>query len=127
VAEILEDSGAEMMAFSPLRGKHYLRDHGPLEKQYLHLSPMSSPQGIVRRDFNDILTCDAVLANFTGATRASIGTCWEMGAAYALRKPVIVVMEPENIHDHPFITQTATYVFAELDEAIDALFYLLGE
>jgi nucleoside 2-deoxyribosyltransferase len=111
---------------SPLRGTQYLRDIGKLEKQYLNGSPLSSPQGIVRRDFNDVKNCDAILANFLDANRASVGTCWEMGAAYALQKPVVAVLAPKSIHDHAFITQTAAYTFDNLEDALGALAYLLG-
>lgn len=111
---------------SPLRGKDYLRGVGKLEKQYLDLSQLSSPQGIVRRDFNDVKTCDAVLANVLNATRISLGTAWEVGVAFALQKPLIAVLEPGSVHDHPFITQSATYTFSTLDEALPALLYLLG-
>jgi len=115
-----------VIALTPLRGKDYLRSEGPLEKQYLNLSPLSSPQGIVRRDFNDVRTVDAILANFLDADRASIGTCWELGAAYALRTPVIAVVEKGSVHDHPFVTQTAAYTFDNMPEALSALCYLLA-
>jgi len=124
-ADALSATG-KIKALSPLRGKHYLRDQGALEKQYLTLHQMSSPQGIVRRDFNDVKNCDAILAYFLGAQKASIGTCWEMGAAYALQRPVVAVLEPGSMHDHPFITQTAAYTFNNIEDALDALIYILG-
>lgn len=124
VTEVLESCGIHVRC--PLRGKEYLINQGKLEKQYLHLSPLSSPQGIVRRDFNDVKTCDLILVNFLGYDKASIGTTWEIGAAYALQKPVVVVMEPKSIHDHPFITQSATYVFDKLDDGVDAVLHLFN-
>ena len=111
---------------SPLRGKEYLRDVGRLEKQYLHLSPLSSPHGIVHRDFNDVRNADCILANFLDATGASIGTAFEFGAAFALRTPIITVREKGSVHDHPFITIPSTYVFDNMDEALDALAFLLA-
>lgn len=115
-------------ALTPLRGKDYLRHVGTLEKQYLHLSPLSSPHGIVRRDFNDVKNCDLVFANFLDAPgeRASIGTAWEFGVAYALQKAIIAVVKPGSIHDHPFIVQPATYTFDNLEEALDAALFVLG-
>lgn len=128
VADALDASGGGVTCLSPLRGKEYLSGSGKLEKQYLTGNQLSTAQGIVRRDFNDVKTCDAVFANLMGATRASLGTCWELGVAYALQKPVVLCIDKDSVHDHIFLTQTATYTFQhDLDEALDALLYLLGE
>jgi len=117
----------KVQLLSPLRGKEYLADQGVLAKQYLNLHPLSSPQGIVRRDYNDVITCDAVLANFFGATKVSLGTAWEMGVAYAHQKPVVAIIEENSCHDHPFITQTASYTFEYMgDSALEALMLLIG-
>jgi nucleoside 2-deoxyribosyltransferase len=116
----------KVKGLSPLRGKGYLESQGVLAKQYLNLHELSSPQGIVRRDFNDVKTCDAVLANFLGTTKVSLGTSWEMGAAYALQKPVVVILEKGSVHDHPFIAQSASYTFSTFEEAMPALMLLLG-
>jgi len=35
---------------------------------------------------------------------------WEIGHAKALNKPIVMVMEPGNIHDHIFLTHSSGYV-----------------
>jgi len=108
---------------SPLRGIETLaREYLPVK----HVSGDDAKQ-IVTRDFNDIKTCDALLVNFLGAERVSIGTCWELGAAYTLQKPVVVVMEPAwaNVHDHAFVHHTAMVVVPTLEYGCAALYNLL--
>lgn len=124
--------------FSPMRAKEFLQS-----EQVLRGDPgmypekaLAIPKGILERDFNDVRTCDAMVANFLGATKASIGTCCEFGFAYALRKPVVMVIEPgqegmvgthrgPNPHFHAFLTEIAGYVVPTLDEAAHIVTHLL--
>jgi threonine dehydrogenase-like Zn-dependent dehydrogenase len=62
-----------------------------------------------------------VYANFLGATKASIGSCFEVAWAHILGKHVIVVMEENNPHQHAFILEGADVVF---DNERAALRYL---
>lgn len=123
---------------SPMRAKDFLESEQMLRGDpgmYPH-KVLATPKGILERDFNDVRTCDAVVANFLGAERASIGTCCEFGFAYALRKPVVMVIEPgqegligsargPNPHFHAFLTEIAGYVVPTLDEAAHIVTHLL--
>ncbi len=82
----------------------------------------NNSKAIVTRDRNDIIRCDAVLMYLLCADTVSKGTMVELGWADVLRKPVVVVMEPEgNIHDHSFVREIAGWVVPTLDEAVDIL------
>ena len=70
--------------------------------------------------------CDLVLVNLLGATKVSIGTVSEMGMAFAMDKTIITVIEPDNIHQHPFVTETSSLVLDNLDDAIYAINSLLS-
>lgn len=82
-----------------------------------HILRRSHP--LTLRDLWDVMRCDLVFVDFTGATRVSIGTVIEIGVAWACHKPVIVVMDPGGIHDHPMIREIAMYVVPTLSEAIE--------
>jgi nucleoside 2-deoxyribosyltransferase len=113
-------------AYSPLRCKQYLRAFGELSAKdqtgaynYDGAHPLSSDKGIMARDRNDVLRRDMVLANFLGAERISIGTCIEVGWADAFRKPVVLVMEDDNIHRHAMMEEAAGFRVHTMVEAIE--------
>lgn len=109
-------------AFSPMRGKNHL--DGLTEKitdreaDYPY-NPISTASAIISRDHNDVMSCDAMVANFLDAPRASLGTAIEFGWAHAYRKPVIMIVEPDgsNVHNHLMLTEIAGYVVHDLESA----------
>ncbi len=114
---------------SPLRCKEFLReigeitDHRTLEVQ----NPLSSDAGIVTRDRNDVMTCDAVLMNLLGAKSVSIGTMIEIGWADAFRKPLILVMENEGgLHEHAMVRGLAGYRVSDLKAGLAICATVLG-
>lgn len=122
----LERKGSNAKVLSPMRHEGHLAEvKGPLEKDYpSHL--FSHPKMIVTKDFLDIDVSSIVVANFTGATRPSIGTVAEIGYAAAKGKPIVVIMEEDNLHNHPFVTVPSTVV-DNLDDAIAIVDSLLSE
>jgi len=116
-----------ILPMSPMRGKDFLDKevklvgHPSMYPEHL----MATPSGIVCRDRNDVRNCDAMIACFTGYPKASIGTSIEFGWADAFGKPVIMVMEDDNIHQHAMLTEIAGYVTSDLEEAANILFHLL--
>jgi nucleoside 2-deoxyribosyltransferase len=125
----------------PLRGKGLDKFRGKIKDAYDGESPLRTPQGIFYRDFNDVFTCDLVFANFSDtATRrvprpgheamdiqlASIGTVMELGWAYAFRKPVILVLPKNNVHDHTFVKRTAVVRVETLEEGLWLIPEILG-
>jgi len=118
---VLRSYGIE--AYSPLRAKEYLRDHGVLDaggsdSSYADIA-LSSSSGIVTRDRMDCTTRDLVLANLTGAERVSIGTAIECGWADAARVPIVCAMEDGNVHDHAMIRGLAGFIVPTLEEAVE--------
>ena len=86
------------------------------------------PTLYLSRDLRDIGQCDAVLADFRrDGGRVSIGSCVEIGVAATMSKPIVVMMEPDCLHDHPFIRGTAVAVCSSEDEAVNRLLYLLAD
>ena len=102
-----------IMVFSPMRHKEYLRGRGILNGTYEE--PLATLAGIVARDLkHDVPKCDAILANLLGATEVSIGTIIEIALGYYIGKPIIIVIEPgrwsglgperSNPMDHDILT-----------------------
>ena len=106
-----------IIGISPMRAKEFLAHEEAALRDYQQAIISSS--GIVTRDFNDVLTSDAVLFNLLNAQNVSIGTMIEYGFAYALRKPIVTVIEEKgNIHDHQFIHGTSGFTVHSLDSGL---------
>lgn len=113
---------AGITGISPMRGKEFLKDERKIDfimYQYQH--PLTIPKGIVSRDRFDVMRCDILLINLLGAKEVSIGTMIEIGWADILRKPVVLVMEQNNPHRHPMITELPGFIVDNLDEAIQLI------
>ncbi len=114
---------------SPLRAKDYLENETEIGDSYEDI-PLSSSRGIMTRDFFDCQNCNIILANLLGTKKVSIGTVMEIAWAYALNKPLILVMEPAeseatgftasegNIHEHAMIREATGYRVDTVDKAI---------
>jgi len=112
---------------SPLRGKHVLKDNPDKIAKDVHPDAiLSTGIAINQRDFNDIKRCDLVLVNLLGTTKVSIGTVMEIAWARAFGKPVVLLLESGNIHDHTLLKFPAGYITTDLDEAIDVVVSVLG-
>lgn len=98
--EMMARQSPHIECFSPMRQKDFLEGQESLRGDADALDrldhALARPHGILTRDFNDVTTRDAVVACFLGAQRVSIGTVWEIGVAYAHKKPLIVIMEPSE-------------------------------
>lgn len=107
----------EITAFSPMRQKGFLAARGKLEGAY-DTHPLSTAKGITTRDRHDCTGCDVILMNLLDAERVSIGTMIEVGYAAIARRPIVLVMEPGNLHEHPMLAEEAGYRVQTLDEGI---------
>ena len=119
----------QIKAISPLRGEDYLASLGKLSgtgEEYTHLGVLSLPRGVMTRDFFDANRCDVLLVNLLGATKVSIGTVMEIAWVFARQKPIVVAMEPDNVHRHMMIDQAIGYQIATLDEALDVVRSILA-
>jgi len=104
-------------AVSPMRGKKYLSQEKSIRAAYEEI-PLSSQKGIMTRDRMDVMRCDMTLVNLLGTEKVSIGSVMEVAWADAFRKPVILVMEKDNLHSHPMLREAAGFIVSDLDEAI---------
>ena len=105
--------------YSPMRGKAYLSKEDKVKDSYADHT-MSSINGINVRDFNDCKTSAVILVNFLGCgSRVSIGTVMEIAWGRAFQIPIIIVMEPGNVHEHGMLT-FGNIVVPTLDEALQA-------
>ncbi|KKN06400.1 hypothetical protein LCGC14_1077610 [marine sediment metagenome] len=108
--------GPGITCFSPMRGKKYLVDQSEIADSYEDTA-MSCARGITTRDYFDVSRTDAIVANFLGAKKVSIGTVLELGFAHALRKPIILVLDDDNIHSHSMVQHIAGFIVSSLEEA----------
>lgn len=115
----------DVVPLSPLRAEKFLEEFGVLETSYIGATPMVTDRGMVTRDLWDLSRADVILCNLLGAERVSIGTMFELAWALYLRKPTVVVMEPEgNPHEHSFVREAIDYRVETLDEAVDNILIL---
>ncbi len=104
--------------FSPLRRKQFLRDKGVLEQSYASISPLASDRGIMQRDHFDCARADLIVCNLLGTTVKSTGTIMEIAWAFAYRKPLVLIMEDGNCHDHPMIREAISFRVKDVGEAV---------
>lgn len=111
---------------SPMRGKDYLKGEQSLPQTY-DQSVLSTESGIMGRDMNDVRRSDMLLVNLLGAKRVSLGTMLEVGAAFILNKPIVLVMEPTgNPHEHPMLRRACAWRVPTVDEGIAVVKSVLG-
>ena len=128
---------------SPMRAKEFLskaQDISGLPTSYTDQA-IATPSGIVTRDHNDVKSCDAMVANFLGADRASIGTAIEFGWANAYRKPIVMLIEKDgfvrvkkgdgtlvaqrNPHWHAMMSEIGGYLTDDMEEAAHIINHIL--
>lgn len=105
-------------AYSPLRAKTYLKHVDVIADHYPEFA-LSSHKGITSRDRHDVMQCDVLFVNVLGANKVSIGTAIEMGWADAFRKPIVLVMDKDNVHNHAMIKEISSFIVSTLEEGID--------
>ena len=114
-----------IVGLSPMRGKYYLEGLPTIGDSYEE-TILSAAKGITARDRWDCQRSDIVLVNFVGATKVSIGTCLELGWADSARRPIVVAMEKDNIHDHSMVREVTGFLCPTLAEALHIVEAILG-
>lgn len=76
---------------------------------------------LFHRDFQDTITADALLVNFIGAKRQSVGTVSEIAWAYLRNTPVFVAIDDGNLNNNVFLTPQYTGQYPTLKETVNAL------
>ncbi len=113
---------------SPMRHEGHLAELGVLTEANLPDHPLSTHRGIRRKDLLDVERSDLIVVCVLGAKDLSRGTLHEMGWADALRKPVVLIMEPAgNIHDSFFFTDSADFRVPTIREGAAMVHSLLSE
>lgn len=104
-------------ALSPLhdKAKYVVDINGPLPDCF------EGGDWVADEDYAFVARSAVVLANFKGADRASIGSCFELGYALALGIPIIVIMDEADIHNHLFVRHAAWRIVRNEHEAVRAL------
>lgn len=118
-------------AYSPLRGKDGLLGDGTItaKKPYLTsgkntTKEITSVKGTNLRDYHDVRNCDLGFACFLGHDRVSIGSMLECGGFITRSKPLVVVMENDNVHQHPLLNHNA-FVLENLETGIEYVKHIL--
>lgn len=104
-------------AISPMRGKAFLKNEKSVLDSY-ETNVLTSQKGITTRDRNDVIRCDLLIVNLLNAKKVSIGTVMEIAWADMLRKPIVLIMEKDNIHNHSILRETAGFIVTNIDEAV---------
>lgn len=114
-----------IQAYSPLRKKDYLKKLETIPSIVNSSKPLSTHKGIVTRDMYDVQSSDVLLVNLLGAKIVSIGTMFELAWAFEKRTPIVLCMEPENLHSHGFVLETAGFIVPTLEEGIQTVAHIL--
>ena len=124
----LKDSGNENIhCFSPLRGRKFIEDYEKFDKDREYSHPLGTHKAINTRDHNDVKTSDLVLVNFLGAKTISIGTVMEIAWAWSYKKPIVMITDEENIHNHPMIRECVGFFADSLDQAVELVCDILND
>jgi hypothetical protein len=118
-----------IQTISPLRGKQYLEKRSSDDGQILDSYdgyPLSSQKGINARDHWDCTRASLVFVNLIGATRVSIGTVMEIAWAFTHGVPVILCIDPGNIHDHAMIRESANFIVDSVEKGLEVMVAILS-
>lgn len=108
----------EIDAFSPMRGKQYLKNGSKIGDREYSQFPLSTSKAVLCRDFTDCTQSNVVLINLLGAPKVSIGTVMEVAWAHGARVPIVLVMEKTgNIHEHILLSEACNFRVETLEEA----------
>lgn len=122
--EFVKTVGPTVKCLDPMRDKDFLKGTDILGSCYD--LPLATARGIFTRDYNDCATCDLLIVNFLDAKIASIGTCFEIAWCYQNKKPIVLIMKEDNIHNHAFITEAAGFIVKTPEEAAVLARSILG-
>ncbi len=117
---------AHIIPVFPLRGKTWLKNETIIAGSYEGRHPLSTQAGIATRTKLEVMRCDSILANFLGAQSKSIGSCFEIAWAHLLHKPIVVIMEPSNVHQHPILCDSASMIVPTLEQGLDVMKRLIS-
>lgn len=121
--QVIDNIDYRIKCYSPLRAKQYLAKESKIEHSYEDVL-LSSQRGIFARDIWDCHHRDAILANlnvYSEEHKVSIGTIIEITAFWMLRKPIVIIREKGNVHDHPMINEMCPFIVETVEESISLM------
>lgn len=124
--QALKDTAPHIHGYSPLREKSEILQKEQFIGDHYENTLFSTQRAIMSRDYFDVQTSHAVVANLTGATTVSIGTVMEMAWAYERRIPLIVISEFKdgkinNLHNHAMLREAAQWWVETEEEALEVV------
>jgi len=124
-AKYLNDIGIECL--SPMRGKELIKEVDKITDSYEDIKGYSSSE-IFARDKFDIKRSNILLFNLLNRKGSIIGSLFELAWGHLLGKYCIVVGEKDSVYaKHPFVKESASIMFADLDKAIDYIGEIYGK
>lgn len=119
--EILQtESGGDVETLDPMRNKEFLAGSDAMPRSTEHL--YAQPRNVFARDCWDVRQCDIVLADLrTGNGRF---TMFEIGMAYGLGKPIVLVSDNPEVDDSICLQFAPAAVFSTLEPALDFILSL---
>lgn len=115
VTRELREGGVETL--DPMRNKESLAGAASMPREGDDL--FRQPRNVFARDVWDVRQCDILLADLRWGNGRF--TMFEIGMAYGLGKPVILVTDNPERDDSICLTFGATAVFDNLNDAIDMI------
>lgn len=118
---------AGFTCLSPMRNKELIKSAEKITDSYEDLKGYSAKE-LFNRDKFDVKKSDILLFNFLNKKATVIGTLFELAWGHLLGKYCIVVVSDDSIYaKHPFVKESASIVFSNMDIAVDFLIKCYGE
>lgn len=108
----------EIKVLDPMRGKESLAALGRLNNTGYPGHIFAEREKILQRDLYDVRSCDAMVAYLNGTAPAGRSSMVELGAAWALNKPIIGLTDPMNPGDwqrHVFVSEIVRVWFTDMN------------
>ncbi len=108
-----------IQCISPMRAKEVLKGELKLGNQYNDLVGVTG-HDIFEKDKFDCSRADILLVNFMDGLSLSIGALFELAWGHILGKYCVVVGNKDSeCINHPFVKESASIVFYDLENALD--------
>lgn len=114
--EYFKRYGIEVL--SPLDRQRDLANSKSISDTY-PTRPFGTAKSVIRSDHRDVQEADALLANFSGAKKVSIGSIFELAWGWENNKPIVIV--EDHLHKHAMIDEAVWWKANSPKEACDIL------
>ena len=114
----LEDIIPGAQVYHPMTGKSALRNEIEFKSVGYNEIAIATNRAIFGRDKWMVRQADVIIADFRGASKASIGSMFELAWGHILGKLVVVMMEDDNVHQHAFVLEAADVIFTDFKDVV---------